>query len=202
MAIELIDKTNAIAATAEYPYGQFKDNTGSNNGVPLNKAVLEDYLQFFHKMMAESGVVYNDVPDNEYDGWQFFEAFEKLVGRGVWTSVNLVSGDFGGNGSPTFTSGALNYLVTGKTFKCQFQLLFTSGTNTNAVGITLPSGILNGSGFEVVNTSVLLMGGDNSVIKTYLANGSNVLSFTRIPITNMTDATPCVIQGCFECEIQ
>lgn len=75
MAIELTSKTNTEAASAEYPYGQFKDNTGSNNGTPLNKAVLEDYLQFFHKMMSEAGITYTGVPDNEYDGWQFWEAF-------------------------------------------------------------------------------------------------------------------------------
>lgn len=79
MAIELTSKTNTEAASAEYPYGQFKDNTGSNNGTPLNKAVLEDYLQFFHKMMSEAGITYTGVPDNEYDGWQFFEAFENLT---------------------------------------------------------------------------------------------------------------------------
>ena len=79
MAINLTAKPNVDPADSDFPYGNVKDNSGTNNGTPLNRLVLSDYIQFFHKLMAEAGISYNGVLDNDYSGWQFYEAFRKFT---------------------------------------------------------------------------------------------------------------------------
>lgn len=74
MAVKLEDKTNVVAPDAAFPFGDLKDNSGSNDGVPVNRAVLSDYLQFFAKMLDASGVVANGLLDNETNDFQYFEA--------------------------------------------------------------------------------------------------------------------------------
>jgi hypothetical protein len=79
MAIKLENKVNTEAPSATYPFGNIKDNTGSNNGTPVDKNVYADFHQFFAKMMNESGIVYNDLPDNNTDGFQYFMALIKII---------------------------------------------------------------------------------------------------------------------------
>ena len=79
MAINLTAKPNVDPADSDFPYGNVKDNSGTNNGTPLNRLVLSDYIQFFHKLMAEAGVAYNGDLDNQANGWQFYEAFRRLT---------------------------------------------------------------------------------------------------------------------------
>lgn len=79
MAIKLEDKTNVIAPSSTYPYGDIKDNPGNNTGTPVNRATMADYFQFFAKMLAESGITANGLPDNADNGFQYFEALVKAV---------------------------------------------------------------------------------------------------------------------------
>lgn len=79
MAIQLKDKTNVTAPAAPYPYGDVKDNTGSNDGTPLDRAVMSDYFQFFARMLAQSGITPNDLIENDTNGYQYFEALVKAV---------------------------------------------------------------------------------------------------------------------------
>ena len=89
MAIKLENKVNTEAPSVAYPFGNIKDNTGSNNGTPVDKNVYADFHQFFAKMMAESGIAYNDLPDNETDGFQYFLALIKVV----TDNVNIMGAD-------------------------------------------------------------------------------------------------------------
>lgn len=79
MAIKLLDKPNVESVSYDYPYGNIKDNPGDNTGTPVNKLVYADFHQFFAKMMAESGIVYNDQPDNATDGFQYWLALIEAV---------------------------------------------------------------------------------------------------------------------------
>jgi len=79
MAIELVNKTNTEAAGGDYPYGDVRDKTVSLAGTIWDRNTMSDYIQFFHKMMAEAGVTYNGLLDNDYNGWQFYEAFRILT---------------------------------------------------------------------------------------------------------------------------
>jgi len=75
----LQNKTNVVAPNATYPFGNMKDNTGSNDGTPADTEFMTDYVQLFEKMMDESGIVANGDPDNETNGFQLYEAFRKLT---------------------------------------------------------------------------------------------------------------------------
>lgn len=97
MAIELKDKPNTQPATGagsdpNYPYGNIKDDTGSNDGTPVDKTVYADFHQFFARMLALGGITANGLPDNLADGFQYMEAFLALTDRyscESTTSVNL-----------------------------------------------------------------------------------------------------------------
>lgn len=101
---KLINLPNVNGATAEFPYGDVKDNTGSNNGTPLNRESMSDIFQFFAKLADEAGIVQNDILDNEYDGFQLFEALQTVIGIkttiisiGAWdmdatASINVAHG--------------------------------------------------------------------------------------------------------------
>ena len=73
--IPLLEKPNVDGADSEYPFGSIRDKTMSQSGTPVNKEVYSDMHQFFMKMMFESGISPNNQFDNEYNGWQLWEAF-------------------------------------------------------------------------------------------------------------------------------
>lgn len=90
MAIKLENKVNTDAPSTAYPFGNIKDNTGSNNGTPVDKNVYADFHQFFAKMMDESGIAYNDLPDNNTDGFQYWLALVEAVKNncGFYTDIS------------------------------------------------------------------------------------------------------------------
>ena len=100
MAINLTSKPNVDPADSDFPYGNVKDNSGTNNGTPLNRLVLSDYIQFFHKLMDEAGISYNGVLDNDYSGWQFYEAFRKVT-RPYKVMTGIINQS--GTSAPTLT---------------------------------------------------------------------------------------------------
>ncbi len=75
----LQNKTNVVAPDATYPFGNMKDNTGSNDGTPADTEFMTDYVQLHEKMMDESGIVANGLPDNDVNGFQLYDAFRKLT---------------------------------------------------------------------------------------------------------------------------
>lgn len=79
MARNLALKQNTEPADAEYPFGRIRNNPGNNTGTPVNEEVYGDFHQFFAKMFAQSGLVYNNIPDNAYDGFQYFQALLNVI---------------------------------------------------------------------------------------------------------------------------
>lgn len=77
--IKLEDKSNVNAPSVPYPYGSLRNNPGDNTGTPVNVNLVGDVMQLMEKIMAESGITPNGLPDNEANGWQLYEAL-KLVG--------------------------------------------------------------------------------------------------------------------------
>lgn len=75
----LQDKSNVNAPDADYPYGYSQDNTGSNNGTPVNTELLGDMMQLMEKMMDYAAVTANGLPDNLTNGFQLFEALQKAA---------------------------------------------------------------------------------------------------------------------------
>lgn len=100
MAIKLEDKPNTVAPSVAYPYGAIKDNTGANDGTPVNKLVYDDFHQFFAKMMAESAIAYNDLPDNATNGFQYFLALQEVINSSLLIKKKIVNiGDWNMDGT-------------------------------------------------------------------------------------------------------
>jgi hypothetical protein len=85
MGRELKLKTNVNSPNSEYPYGQIRDDNGTlTHGTPVNELLYGDIHQFMSRMFEMAKAVdstfdYNDEPDNAYDGFQYFEAFQKAM---------------------------------------------------------------------------------------------------------------------------
>lgn len=112
MAYAITNKPNTEAPSGDYPFGNIKDKQTGIPGTPVNKLVYADMHQFFAKLMDFAGITPNNLPDNDYSGFQFMEALTSLMGGlktkvleiGAWdmdatTSVNVAHG---------FVSGAAN----------------------------------------------------------------------------------------------
>lgn len=79
MAIALEDKTNTIPPTPTYPYGDIKNDSGSNDGTPVDQQVYGDFHQFFAVLMASASMAFNGLRDNAVNGFQYIDALAKFV---------------------------------------------------------------------------------------------------------------------------
>jgi len=70
--IDLSDPSN-------YLNGRIKDNTGSGDGTPVNERVYGDFHQLFAKLMNLSGLAFNNLPENETNGYQFIDSLRSLA---------------------------------------------------------------------------------------------------------------------------
>lgn len=71
---KLTDGTNIDAATGDYPNGRTRDKVGVTPGTILNEVLTGDIQQFFQKLLIDSGLTENDLPDNITNGYQLIEA--------------------------------------------------------------------------------------------------------------------------------
>jgi hypothetical protein len=89
MAIKLQDKQNTVPPNAIYPNGNIRDDDGSGNGTPVNVDVYGDFHQFFARLLASNGVSPNGLPDNAYDGFQYYESLQNMLGDRIINSNTL-----------------------------------------------------------------------------------------------------------------
>ncbi len=160
MARNLALKTNVEPADSDYPYGKIKDDSGVGDGTPVNELVYGDMHQFFARMFAKSGLVYNNLPDSDYSDFQFFEAAQKLwknfIGvRIISTNTNTTVADIG---KVIFVSGATgstsHYLPNSTTLQDGDSIVFVNNDDKEV-------NILNFGGDSLANyTSPLLKTGD------------------------------------------
>jgi hypothetical protein len=102
MAIRITDFPNTDAPDSDFPYGNVRNNTGSNDGTPVDKETMADMYQFFARMMTKANEVdstfnYNGLPDNAYSGFQFFEALGLAI-NGAWQTPSY-AGNFIADGT-------------------------------------------------------------------------------------------------------
>lgn len=95
MAILLEDKPNVDPPDSDYPYGKIRDDDGLENGTPLNQLVHQDFHQFFARLLAMSGIVANGLPDNDYSGFQYFEALQEIIRGEDWHTDLFTTNDDG-----------------------------------------------------------------------------------------------------------
>lgn len=109
MAIKLENKPNVDNSDPDYPYGKIKDNTGVGDGTPVNTLVYGDFHQFFAKMLSESGITPNGIPDNDYSGFQYFEALLNLFGGLRKKVVEIGDWDMDANASVNVAHGIADH---------------------------------------------------------------------------------------------
>lgn len=66
--------TNIDEATTDYPNGRVRDKSGSTEGTLLNEVLVGDFIQFLQKLVIDSGIVVNNLPDNATNGYQLLTA--------------------------------------------------------------------------------------------------------------------------------
>ncbi len=66
--------TNIDEATTDYPNGRVRDKSGSTEGTLLNEVLVGDFIQFLQKLVIDSGIVVNNLPDNVTNGYQLLIA--------------------------------------------------------------------------------------------------------------------------------
>lgn len=184
MARNLALKTNVEPADSDYPYGKIKDDSGVGDGTPVNELVYGDMHQFFARMFAKSGLVYNNLPDSDYSDFQFFEAAQKL-----WKNFTGIR--------RTAVGLTLNFDDTGKLIHVE--------SNVSPITIVLPFSedindfdsitIVNNSNYQItINsnfTDTILSSGSISLYKTgdfieFVLDKSNtdwIVSNRKITIT-------------------
>jgi hypothetical protein len=62
---------NVTAPDSDYLDGNVKD---APNGTPVNTLTMSDAWQFFAKLMRVAGLTFNNLPDNESNGYQLYDA--------------------------------------------------------------------------------------------------------------------------------
>lgn len=122
----LSTKTNVAAPSVAYPYGNIRNKTLLLAGTPVDVEVYGDMHQFFEKMFAESGITANGLPDNVTNGWQLYEAFQKLT-HPAWSATGIT---FATVGSNTWANvGAPFYSVAYKNMPNEVALCGVPGIN-------------------------------------------------------------------------
>lgn len=152
MARLLSARPNTAPVDATNPHGTILDESGpgQGDGTNVNEAVNGDLLVFFQKLMAEAGVVPNELPDNTVNGFQLFDAFQLLISQ--------TSGGGGSNPeAEEFSSEAnpVNLSATNISLLSQNRVAVLDGTrdelitfdfdgaNFNQVGNATNIGVLN-----------------------------------------------------------
>lgn len=86
--------TNIDNSNPDYLLGRIKDNSGSNDGTPVNEFVYGDIHQFFAKLVTEAGIVPNGQPDNENNGYQLVEALMAFANKNNYVQNINTSGSY------------------------------------------------------------------------------------------------------------
>lgn len=115
--IKLQNKTNVSAPNATYPYGNIKDDTGSDDGTPLNEIVHADFHQFFAKMFdaAEGAglIVSNNLPENDDNGYQYYTALLMAARAANKTLISVLAESIIGRNLSVPLSPSVPYALMG-----------------------------------------------------------------------------------------
>lgn len=82
----LKNKTNTVPPGGDYPFGDLRDNPGDNSGTPVDRNLLGDIHRNVEKIMDVSGIVANNLDDNEANGYQIYDALVKAI-RGYRVTI-------------------------------------------------------------------------------------------------------------------
>lgn len=139
------------SSPAVYLQGRVKDNTGAGDGTPVNEFVYGDMHQVFAKLMDLYKIKYNDLPDNEVNGYQLIEALIALASKNDFV-LPLTS-----SGGALNISLKINSLKTNEAFVC--QAVVDMGEETTIKGsldnsekaVVVPSAFKTGEYVRLIN---------------------------------------------------
>lgn len=138
MARRLSTKTNVVAPGGAYPYGRIKDDSGLNDGTPVNELLYGDQHQFFERLLEMSQITPNGLVENDTNGFQLYEALGFWKDAGT-TLVPETPADF------TIPPGSVlynKYRILGNTVQWQVRILGATVANAPTdLGIEFPAGI-------------------------------------------------------------
>jgi len=75
----LRNKVNVKPPDSDFPFGRVKDDDGTRNGTPFDEALVGDAMQFFEKLMFDSGLAMNNLPEQSYTGFQLNQALGLVI---------------------------------------------------------------------------------------------------------------------------
>lgn len=183
MAIKLENKTNVTPPGGAFPYGNIKNNSGINDGTPIDKSVYADFHQFFARMLGLSSVTPNNLPEDSVNGFQYMEAFLDMANsfreeRYISTGANvLTDADIGclvikinpGNGTATLPKNTtLN----------QFKKI----TILNRDSGTLTISAFAGDNIQPPTASIILNYGDCVILESASINDPSTPNWTVVSI--------------------
>jgi len=125
MATGLENFPNITPPDSDFPSGRIKDDTGINDGTPVDLFTNGDVQETFAKLLRLAGIAPNGSFDSEYNGHQYIEALVNLMNYSVGSdSVKAYLGGYIPNtvvilwgvsvsplppGTSTITEGAVFY---------------------------------------------------------------------------------------------
>ena len=77
MALEIADFNGTVVAPGgDYPFGDIKD---APSGTVVDRAMMDDMIQFFQKLMSNGAITPNNLPDNVTNGYQLIDALRAVI---------------------------------------------------------------------------------------------------------------------------
>ncbi len=161
---KLENKTNVQAPDTDYPFGRVRDKTSTIPGTPVDEEQFGDMHQFFEKLISISGITPNDLPENDYSGFQSIEALLTVINSELGKA--LVLSQIG-----TYTPNDLIIL-----YGCKVTAVIP-GTSSITEGAIFYNNYIyyvpaNPSISSPANTLVFKIDSSDSVKFIYLSNGT------------------------------
>jgi len=115
-----------LSDPSDYLNGRIKDNTGSGDGTPVNERVYGDFHQLVAKLMNLSGLSFNNLPENETNGYQFIDSLRNLATK------NDLNYELGKSGSNLTLPIRLGKVTNNEIFRA--KATFDKGSETTIKG--------------------------------------------------------------------
>lgn len=179
MAFKISNFTNPVAPSADYPWGDVADRSGSA-GTRVNRTMLTDMLQFFQKLMDDAGITPNELSDNNTNGYQLVQALDARA-----TAFDSTGITFATVASPWANIGAPYYNVG---YKVDVNEISLCGVTTNPGAmpagpvniITLPADARPTSDVKVLAFATY-GGGGSAAVQLNIAAATGIVSYTPGP---------------------
>ena len=115
-----------LSNPSDYLNGRIKDNTGSGDGTPVNERVYGDFHQLVAKLMNLSGLDFNNLPENETNGYQYIESLRNLATK------NDLNYELSKSGSVLTLPIRLGKVTNNEIFRA--KATFDKGSETSLIG--------------------------------------------------------------------